>query len=279
MILLAATNRPGDIEPAILRSGRFEHHISLELPTPEERAAILSYHLGGIDPERLAPLTDQLDGASPADLERLARAAKRLARAKDRNIKVDDVEASMPPLIKLDGALLHRIATHECGHAMVALTSGFVDVVTVKINDTIIEGSFQSGGRMTGDMKGHVLPTEKFFRARIRIALAGMAAEGVVLGGRSIGGSATVGSDLDEATRIATCMVVSYGMGDSPRFEIDHRRATESYRPPAYFRPEIDRILREEWDGAKDILAEHKDRLIFLAEKLVTERTMRISST
>lgn len=131
---------------------------------------------------------------------------------------------------------------------------------------------------MTCHMKDTVLPTEKLFRTRIRIALAGMAAEDVVLGNRSVGGSATLGSDLDEATRIATCMIVSYGMGDSPRFENDHRRVTESYRPPPHLRPEIDRILREEWDGAKDILTKHKDRLIFLAEKLVSERKMRISA-
>jgi cell division protease FtsH len=250
VILLAATNRPEDIEPAILRSGRFEEHIELGLPTPKERAAILSYHLGGLMPDMLSPLTDQLEGASPADLEKLARAAKRRARANGRHIEISDVESSMPPLIKLDYPLLQRIATHECGHAMIALTSGFVDAVTVKINDTIIEGSFQSGGRMTGDMKDAVLPTEKFLRARIRIALAGMAAEDVVLRNRSIGGSATLGSDLNAATRIATCMVLSYGMGDSPRFEIDYRRVTESYRPPPHLRPEIDRILQEEWQNA-----------------------------
>ncbi|HTO34046.1 MAG TPA: AAA family ATPase [Pararhizobium sp.] len=278
VILLAATNRPEDIEPAILRSGRFEEQIELGLPTPEERADILSYHLGGLMPEMLSPLTDLLDGASPADLEKLARAAKRQARAHGRNIEIADVESSMPPLIKLDYALLQRIATHECGHAMIALTSGFVDAVTVKINDTIIEGRAQSGGRITGDMKDAVLPTEKFLRARIRTALAGMAAEDVVLGNRSIGGSATLGSDLDKATRIATLMVMSYGMGDSPRFEIDYRRVTESHRTPPHLRPEIDRLLREEWDGAKDILTKHKDRLIFLAEKLVSERKMRISA-
>jgi len=279
VILLAATNRPGDIEPAILRSGRFEEHIKIGLPTSEERAAILSYHLGGLMPDLLSPLTDQLEGASPADLEKLARAVKRQARANGRNIEIADVESSMPALTKLDYPLLQRVAGHECGHAMVALMSGFVNAATVKINDTIIEGSFQSGGHMTCHMKDSVLPTEKFFRARIRIALAGMAAEEVILGNRSIGGSATLGSDLDEATRIATCMIASYGMGDSPRFEIDYRRVTESYRPPPHLRSEINRILQEEWDGAKDILTKHKDRLIFLAEKLVSERKMKISAT
>ena len=173
VILLAATNRPEDIEPAILRSGRFEEHIELGLPTPLERAVILSYHLCGLMPDMLSPLTDQLKGASPADLEKLARAAKRQARANGRNIEISDVKSSMPPLIKLDYPLLQRVATHECGHAMIALTSGFVDAVTLKINETIIDGSFQSGGHMTGEMKGHVLPTEKFLRARIRVALAG----------------------------------------------------------------------------------------------------------
>ncbi|CAN7342830.1 AAA family ATPase [Rhizobium sp. LjRoot258] len=278
VILLGATNRPEDIEPAILRSGRFERHIAIELPTPEERAAILSYHLGGIWPELLAPLTDQLEETSPADLERLARAVKRLARGPGRNVEIADVEASMPPLTKLTDAVLLRIATHECGHALVALMSGLVDAVTVKLKDTVIEGSLQSGGRMTYDVKDHVLPTETVLRARIRIALAGMVAEDVVQGDRSVGGAGILGSDLDQATGIATRMVASYGMGDSPRFDIDYRRANESYRPPSDLRPAIDRILREEWQTAKEILTSQKDSLTRLAAKLVAERKMEITA-
>ncbi|MCW0001332.1 AAA family ATPase [Pararhizobium sp. YC-54] len=279
VILLAATNRPGDIEPAILRSGRFEQHIEFELPTPEERAAILSYHLGSISPETLAPLTEHLDGHTPADLERLARAAKRVARGNGRSVEFADVEASMPALTKLDEASLLRIATHECGHALVALKSGFVDGVTVKLKDITVLGSPQSAGSVICDFTEHVLPTEQLLRAKIRIALAGMAAEGVVQQDRSVGGAGIVGSDLDEATRIATRMVASYGMGDSPLFEIDYRRVNESYRPPAYLRSAIDRILREEWDGAKHILNEHTDRLRHMAGKLVSQRKMRVLAT
>ncbi|MFT2215048.1 AAA family ATPase [Rhizobium giardinii] len=279
VILLGATNRPEDVEPAILRSGRFENRIEIELPTAEVRAAILSHHLGAISPETLAPLTEHLDGLTPADLERLARAAKRVARENGRGIEIADVEASMPPLKELTGAALLRIATHECGHALVALTSGFVEGVTVKLKDKVIIGNPQCAGSTICDFVEDGLPTEQFLRARIRIALAGMAAEEVVHQDRSVGGAGVLGSDLHEATRIATRMVVSYGMGDSPRFEIDYRRVHESYRPPADLRPAIDRVLQEEWRRAKEVLISHKDRLTHLAWKLVSERQMEISAS
>ncbi len=278
VILLAATNRPRDLEPAILRSGRFERHIELGLPTPEERAAILAYHLASISPEMLSPLTEHLDGLTPADLERLARAAKRIARGNGRSVEIADVEASMPALTKLDDASLLRIATHECGHALVAIASRFVDIVTIKLKDTIIEGSLQSAGSMTCDFTEHVLPTEQILRAKIRIALAGMAAEDVVQQDRSVGGAGILGSDLDEASRIATQMVVSFGMGDSPRFEVDYRRVNESYRPPVHLRSEVDRILREEWHRAKHELNKHRDKLKELAAKLVFERQLKMSN-
>ncbi|WP_426130802.1 AAA family ATPase [Pararhizobium sp. PWRC1-1] len=276
VILLAATNRPGDIEPAIFRSGRFEQYIELGLPASDERAAILAYHLGSISPELLIPLTEHLEGLTPADLERLARAAKRVARGNGRNVEFADVEASMPALTKLDDASLLRIATHECGHALVAIASRFVDIVSVKLKDTIVEGSLQPAGSMTCDFTEHALPTEQFLRAKIRIALAGMAAEDVVQQDRSVGGAGILGSDLDEATRIATRMVVSFGMGGSPHFEIDYRRVNESYRPPAHFRSEVDRILREEWHRAKHDLNKHKDKLKELAAKLVSERQIKM---
>jgi len=102
-----------------------------------------------------------------------------------------------------------------------------------------------------------------------------MAAEEVVHQDRSVGGAGVLGSDLYEATRMA----VSYGMGDSPRFEIDYRRVHESYRPPADLRPAIDRVLQEEWRRAKEVLISHKDRLTHLAWKLVSERQMEISAS
>ncbi len=182
----------------------------------------------------------------------------------------------MPALTKLDDASLLRIATHECGHALVAIASRFVEMVTVKLKDTIVEGSLRSAGSMTCDFTAHALPTEQLLRAKIRIALAGMAARDVVQQDRSVGGARILGSDLDEATRIATRMVVSFGMGDSPRFEVDYRRVNECYRPPVHLRSEVDRILREEWHRAKHDLNKHKDKLKELAARLVSERQLKM---
>ncbi|WP_245498836.1 AAA family ATPase, partial [Rhizobium leguminosarum] len=186
VVLLGATNRPVDIEPAILRSGRFEHHIAVGLPTREERAEILSYHLGGFETDRLRNWTDQLLDFSPADLEQIARAIKRSARASGRGIGDADVENGMPRSVKVSDDVLHRIAIHECGHALLALSCDFIDAVTVELSDTIFEKrGVSSGGHVHYEMKDQLVSTEDALRAQIRISLAGLAAETVEMENKS----------------------------------------------------------------------------------------------
>ncbi|PZM13720.1 AAA family ATPase [Rhizobium tubonense] len=280
VILLGATNRPADIDPAILRAGRFEKHIEIGLPDPEERAAILAFHLGGgLAAEKIRPVTDLLHDVTPADLGWLARRSKRIARGQKRAVQVTDIEASLPRRIYFSDDVLRRIATHECGHAIVAMTSGFVDVVSLELQDSILEGgSIQSGGRTRYDINEPMLPTEHLLRAKIRIALAGMAAEEVVQGSRSIGAGGIMGSDLDNATQIATRMVASYGFGKVPRFDAEHSRVGESYRPPPEIRAEIDAILAKEWKAVKELLTREKGRLMRLTAELVVDRRIELRS-
>ncbi|MGR9143943.1 AAA family ATPase [Rhizobium leguminosarum] len=277
VVLLGATNRPDDIEPAILRSGRFERKISLDLPTRQERADILSYHLGGFQPGRLRRWTDQLVDFSPSDLERIGRAIKRSARAVGREIEDADVENGMPPKVTVSGEVLRRIAIHECGHALVALSCDFIDGVTVEIFDVIFEGrAVQLGGQVWYEEKDRILPTEDILRAQIRISLAGLAAEQVEFGSKSTGAGGHLGSDLDTATGIAKLMVASWGMGRVPRFYAEGQSVDQFFRVPGAVASEVDGILLEEWEKVKALLLEKRGALLRLTSDLLDRRRIRL---
>ncbi|MGO7856857.1 AAA family ATPase [Rhizobium ruizarguesonis] len=277
VVLLGATNRPVDIEPAIVRSGRFENHIYISLPSPEERAEILSYHLGGFPTELIQPLTDQLNSPTGSDLERMSRAIKRFARSAGRPIELVDVENSMPRRLELPDEALERAAVHECGHAICALSCGFVDDVKVRLFKTILDDRFpQTGGQVEFEMRDSTQTTEAFLRARVRIALAGMVAEQIATRNRSIGGSGSQGSDLDAATGIAKRMVASYGFGRVPRLYVDVRRI-DTYRPSQNVAADIDRILLEEWENAKELLTKEWSTLLTIAAKLVLEGSLSLN--
>jgi cell division protease FtsH len=280
VILLGATNRPDDIEPAILRAGRFERQIFLDLPTRNERADILSYHLGGFHPGRLLRWTDQLDGFSPADLERIARAVKRAARAAGRDVEEVDVEAGMPRKVRLSEEVLRRIAVHECGHALVALSSDFVEGVTIELSGAAFDGRLmQTGGQVRYDMKDPLLPTEDMLRARIRISLAGLAAELIECGSKSTGAGGHLGSDLDAATDIAQLMVASWGMGRVPRLYAERERAGQFFRTLHAPSVEVDGILQDEWEKTSAFLLARRGELSRLTADLLLKRRIYVAAT
>lgn len=269
-ILLGATNRVVDIDPAILRAGRFEKHIIVDPPTPEERAAILSHHLGGIDADRLRQFTDHLRESTGADLELMSRAVRRLARNEGRDVQLTDVERCMPSRIQLSDETLERVAIHEIGHAIVALASDFVERVDVSLSKVLFEErGVQSAGQVEYKIKDSMLALEHLLRAQIRMALAGMAAEEVGLGSRSTGGAAFAGSDLDVATGIAKKMLGSFGMGEVPRFYAAADRVGSDFWLPPELSQGVDQILRAEWENAKETLRKQRLLLVRLAADLV----------
>lgn len=279
VVLLGATNRLDDIEPAILRSGRFERHIYLGLPTREERAEILSYHLDGFDADPLRRWTDQLHDFSPADLERIGRAIKRSARAAGREVENADVESGMPARMTVPDEVLRRIAIHECGHAVVALSCDFIDAVTIELSDVVFEGrALQCGGQVRYDMRDQILPTEHVLRAQIRISLAGLAAEEIEIGSKSTGAGGRYGSDLDTATGIAKLMVASWGMGRVPRLYADRQRIDQFFRTNGKTTSEVDEILLGEWEEVKALLLEKRENLMRLASDLLRRRRIHLGA-
>ncbi len=277
-IIVGATNYGHLIDNAILRSGRLEKHVYLGLPEDEERAEILAYHFNhSISAKELREVTDKLRLATPADLERLARAAKRAARIRQGAVSIQDIKVSLPAQIPLPETVIHRICVHEVGHALMTMASGVAEVISIRVESHMIEGQpVQDGGRLHYKMRNDALPTEKDLLAKIRMMLGGAAAEEVAFGNRSIGAGGVEGSDLDQATRLAYRLVGSYGLGKSLRYQFGANRVDESFVPAPELRPEVDGILAREFRATKELLSKDKSNLMRLAAELVVDRNLII---
>jgi DNA polymerase III delta prime subunit len=277
-IVVGATNYAHLIDGAVLRSGRLEKHVYLELPEDDERAEILAYHLDyAFHAAQLREITDKLRLITPADLEKLARAAKRAARIRKGEVSIPDIKAVLPAQVPLSESVVHRICVHETGHALMAIASGLADVISVRVESHMVEGQpVQDGGRLHYQMRNEALPTEKDLLARIRIMLGGTAAEEVVFGNRSIGAGGAEGSDLDQATRLAYRLIGSYGLGKGLRYQVGANRVDESFVPSPDLRAEVDGVLAREYRTTKELLVKEKARLMRLSAELVVDRHLRI---
>ena len=220
IVVMAATNRPEVLDPALLRPGRFDREVEIPLPNQAERAAILKVH---VKEKHLGPDVD-LDavsratpGFSGADLANLINEAAIVAVRHDRNvIEAQDIDEARDRIIlgRRDGsnALLpeekYSVAVHETGHALVAVLSAHADPVS-KI--TILPAGRALGVTEQLPLDERHLYPESYLRDSLAIRLGGRASEILVLGEASTGAS----SDLGGATELAVHMVRDWGL--SPR--------------------------------------------------------------
>lgn len=277
VVIIAATNYPDRVDPALQRSGRFGNHFRFEPPSKKERAETLAYHVDDlVSVEQIRGLTDQLDDITHADLENIALQARSNARNAERALSIDDIAAALPASIDLTEQALLRACAHETGHALIALNTGFVSSVTASVRTSFRQGLSLNYGQVEYEWDAPMVPTEKFLLARIRVALAGMAAEEVVIGDRSVGSGGTKGSDLQDATMIASRMIESYGFGKSLRFMKPARWIDESYIPPPEIHAEIDQILQKEYRTVRDILVKNRQQVEKLAAELFLDKRIVI---
>ena len=218
VIVLAATNRPDVLDPALLRPGRFDRHVVLDLPTREERLEILQVHtrkvpLGSdVDLDRIAAGTP---GFSGADIKNLANeAAMYAARKHRRAVSMSDFDEARDKLLMGTVRTLaiqpeerRRLAVHESGHALVAWHAPSADPL-YKV--TIIpRGQALGGTQQLPEAERHTLP-EDYLRDRLAVILGGRTAEKVLLGSVSSGAD----DDIRQATALARAMVSRWGMSD-----------------------------------------------------------------
>ena len=218
VVVLAATNRPDVLDPALLRPGRFDRHVTLDLPDKDARAAILQVHV------RNKPMADDVDlgtiaagtpGFSGADLKNLVNeAAIACARENGEQIAMrhvdearDRVMMGMERKLTIRPEEKHRLAVHEAGHTAVAHALPNADPI-YKV--TIIpRGRALGGTHMIPDAERYTQSSEEL-ADRLAVLLGGRAAEQAMLGDVSSGAD----DDIRQATRLARAMVSRWGMSE-----------------------------------------------------------------
>jgi cell division protease FtsH len=290
VVVLAATNRPETLDPALLRPGRFDRRVEIPLPNQAERLAILQVHTRD---KRLAPDVD-LDkvargtpGFSGADLANLVNEAAINAVRDNREILTTaDFDAARDRVLlgrrDATNALLpdekHNVAVHESGHTLVAVYSDHADPVA-KV--TILPAGMALGVTEQLPEAERHLYQESYLYDSLAVRLGGRAAEVLVLGEASTGAA----NDLAGATQLATRMVRDWGMSpklgpigfsrDGPNYlGVDDGGRTYAEQTQRLIDEEVSRLLREAEQRAHDTLASHRDVLDRLVQLLLEKETV-----
>jgi cell division protease FtsH len=220
VVVLAATNRPEVLDPALLRAGRFDRQVLVDKPDRLGREKILLLHLKGIKVAptvHLSELAAMTVGFSGADLANLANEAALIAtRRQASEVSQPDFTLALERIVAgverrtriLSPAEKNRVAHHEMGHVAVALALGLGEVVH-KVS-IIPRGGAALGYTWRREVEDRFVWTRQELEAKMAIALGGRAAEQVFFEGCSTG----AGDDLDKATEIARSMVTRFGMGN-----------------------------------------------------------------
>ncbi len=292
VIVIAATNRPDILDPALLRPGRFDRRVILDNPDIRGRTAILDVHAKGKPIEKsvdLASIAKQTPGFSGADLANLINEGALLAaRRNKKSIELDDLTEAIDRVIAgparksrvISDKERELTAYHEAGHALVAYHMPGADMVW-KIS---IVSRGQTGGytRYLPE-EDRYLQTLTQFLAMLATAMGGRQAEVIKFGEVTTGAS----NDIEVSTRMARQMVTRYGM--SPKLglrsfgrrqeaiflgrEISEER-DYSIRTENLIDSEVSRLLNEGRDTANQILSDHTDQLDKLAQFLLEYETI-----
>ena len=290
VMILAATNRPESLDPALTRPGRFDRRVPVELPDLKGREAILRVHAkrvktdGSVDFNRIARMSSGASGAELANI--VNEAALRAVRAGRSAATEADMEESIEVVIagyQKKNAILteserRAVAYHEIGHAIVAAEqSGSAPVEKITI---IPRTSGALGYTMQVEEADRYIVTREELENKIATLTGGRAAEETAFGTMSTGAA----NDIEQATKLARAMVARYGMSDSfgmVALETEGARylGGESYAQCSpETQTEIDRqvseIVKAQHDKALKILSERRAKLDELAQYLYEKETI-----
>ena len=293
VILVAATNRPDILDPALLRPGRFDRRVTMDRPDLSGRRAILDVHVKGkpLDPNvELDLIARQTPGFVGADLENLVNEAAILAaRRNRRTIAMTEMQESIERIAMGGPERRSRLITdrerrvvayHEGGHAIIAHVVKGADPLR-KVS--IIPRGMSAGNTLTVPERDRYLLPRSYFVDRIAVGLGGRVAEELVFGDISNGAS----DDIQTITRMARAMVTKYGMSkkigplqigsqEENHFlgrELTQKRDYSEEVAEALDR-EIQMIVKEQHDRVRNILRIHRLRLDAVAEALLVRETL-----
>ena len=264
VIVMAATNYPQRVDPAILRSGRLDRHIPVgPLDRTGVRAALLADLPAGLlsDPE-LCLLADQLAGHVGADIASLIRDARTRARRAGTGLSAQHVKAAADRISpQPEPDLQRRIAIHEAGHLLAGHIFGLPAPTQAQITSR--------NGHVA--MQSFDVLTQKRIFSQIRVDLGGYAAEQVVFGAPCNGSGGDIESDLARATFRAQQAELSYGFGETLSWQ---PTTTDIERLSARQRARIEQQLQQALKETKQVLQTHRADLERIAEVLIREREL-----
>jgi cell division protease FtsH len=291
VIVLAATNRPDVLDPALLRPGRFDRHVALDLPDRNDRMAILKIHArklpvaDGVDLETIAAGTP---GFSGADIKNLVNEAAMLAARKQRQqVLMADFDEARDKLLMGTVRTLairpderHRLAVHEAGHTLVAHFAPHADPL-YKVS-IIPRGRALGGTQQLPEDERHTLP-EEYLRDRLAVILGGRTAEKALLESVSSGAD----DDIRQATALARAMVGRWGMShdvgpvdlrESEEHPFLGREIAQPRRYSEHSAQAVDKAVRElimhAAQQALEIIRRHRQQLLDLIVLLEEKETL-----
>ena len=292
VILIAATNRPDILDPALLRPGRFDRRVTVDRPDVSGRQKILGVHAANkplasdVDLERIAKITPGFTGADLANL--MNESALLAARRRKEKVGRDEVEEAMERVMAgperksrvMSQKEREVIAFHESGHALVGHVLENSDPIH-KIS--IIARGQALGYTMQVPEQDHFLSSRDEMLDQIAVLLGGRTAEELFCGDITTGAS----NDLERATKIAREMVTRYGMSEELGTQVFGEAQHEVFLGRDYAQKndysaetakriddEIERIMREGHDRAREVLSARGGQMRTMAEVLLDRETV-----
>ena len=290
VIILAATNRPESLDPALTRPGRFDRRVPVELPDLKGREEILKVHARkicvgpNVDFSVIARMASGASGAELANIvnEAALRAVRRGSRAAMQADFEESIEVVIAGYQKKNSLLTDKekmiVAYHEIGHALVAAmqtNSAPVQKITI-----VPRTSGALGYTMQVDEGNHYLMSKEEIENKIATYTGGRAAEQLAVGSVSTGAA----NDIEQATRLARAMITRYGMSDEfgmvalETVTNQYLGGDASLACSAETQTEIDRqvvaLIKKQYDKAMTILTENKQKLDKLAQYLYEKETI-----
>ena len=293
IIIIAATNRPDVLDPALLRPGRFDRQVTVNLPDTEEREAILKVHAQNkiLAPSvNLKSISQRTSGFSGADLENLMNEAALLAVRKNENaITLQDIDEATDRVLmgpaktsrKVSDDIKWLTAVHESGHAVLGLK--LKDAMEVQ-KITIVPRGMAGGYTAYTPKEDNITRyTKNEMIAMITSSLGGRAAEELFLGDVTTGAS----DDFKRSTNLARSMVTEYGMSDLGPIRYEQNTSENVFLGRDYNKTknysdqvaleidkEVQKIITKCYDNAKKILEENKDLVMLLSHTLIEKETI-----
>ena len=290
VIILAATNRPESLDPALLRPGRFDRRVPVELPDLKGREDILKVHAkkikvgDNVDYNKVARMASGASGAELANI--VNEAALRAVRDNRKFVTQEDLEESIEVVIagyqKKNAILTDKekriVAYHEIGHALVAAKQ--TNSAPVQKITTVPRTSGALGYTMQVEEGNHYLMTKEEILNKIETLTGGRAAEEIVFGSVTTGAS----NDIEQATKLARAMITRYGMTcdfDMVAMEVQTNQylggdssLTCSTETQTKIDEKVVEVVRSEHEKAAGILMENREKLDDLARYLYEKETI-----